>query len=148
MPGKYYEELEVGQKFVSPARTVTETDIVLFAGLSGDYSLPHTNDEWCKTTPFVKKIAHGLLIASITSGLFTRTGLFEGTGLAHLGTTMKFTAPVYAGDTVHVEFTIMDKKEMDVNRGRLAIRLETFNQNGEMVYYEDMKSMIARKKLS
>ena len=148
MPGKYYEELEVGQKFVSPARTVTETDIVLFAGLSGDYSLPHTNAEWCKTTPFGKKIAHGLLIASITSGLFTRTGLFEETGLAHLGTTMKFTAPVYAGDTVYVEFTIMDKKEMDVNRGRLAIRLETFNQKGEMVYHEDMKSMIARKPVS
>lgn len=148
MTGKFFEELSIEDKFITQARTVTETDIVLFAGLSGDYSLPHTNDEWCKKTRFGAKIAHGLLIASIASGLFTRTGLFEETGLAHLGTTMKFTAPVYAGDTVHVEFTIMGKEEMDVNRGRLAIRLEGINQNGKMVYQEDMKSMIARKPVS
>jgi len=146
MKGKYFEEVELGQKFISPARTITETDIALFAGLSSDYSSPHTDEEWCKTTPFKKRIAHGLLIASIASGLLVRVGVFEGTGLAHLGTTVKFTAPVYPGDTVHVEFEIVDKKEMDEGRGRLAVKLETINQNGEVVEKEDMNIMIARKK--
>lgn len=67
MKGKYFEEITLGEKFTSQGHTITETDIVLFAGLSGDYSSPHTNDERCKTTPFKKKIAHGLLITSIAS---------------------------------------------------------------------------------
>jgi acyl dehydratase len=145
MRGKYFEETKIGEKHISQGRTVTETDIVIFAGLSGDYSSPHTDDEWCKTTPFKKKMAHGLLITSISSGLFTRTGVFEGTGLAHLGTTIKYMAPVYVGDTLHIEFTVGEKEEMGSDRGRLAIKLETVNQDGKVVAKEDMKILVARK---
>ena len=145
MAGKYFEELKIGEKFISPGRTITETDIVLFSGLSGDYNLPHTNEEWCKKTPFRSRIAHGLLIASIASGLSVRLGLFEGTGLAHLGTTIRFVAPVYPMDTLHVELEILGKKEMDANRGRVTVKLETINQDGKVVETEEINVMIARK---
>ncbi|MBT3311017.1 MAG: dehydratase [Desulfobacterales bacterium] len=148
MKGKYFEEADVGEKHKSSGRTITESDIVLFAGLSGDYSPPHTDDEFCKTTPFKKKIAHGLLTTSISSGLFTRTGVFQGTGLAHMGTTIKYTAPVYIGDTLHIEFTVGEKEEMDAERGWLLINLETVNQDGKVVAKENMKMMIARKPTS
>jgi len=145
MKGKYFEELNVGEKFISPGRTVTEADIVFFAGLSGDYTLLHTNEEWCKTTFFKKRIAHGLLVASIASGLVSRMCLLEGTGLAHLGTTMKFTAPVYAGDTLNVELQIVEKKEVDETKGRFRAKMNVVNQDGEIVEKEDMNIMVARK---
>lgn len=71
--------------------------------------------------------------------------MFEGTGLAHLGTTIKYTTPVYIGDTLHVEFTAEGKEEMDSGKGRLAVKLETVNQDGKVVEKEDMKILIARK---
>ena len=148
MKGKYFEETDVGEKHTSSGRTITEADIVLFAGLSGDYSPPHTDYEFCKTTPFKKKIAHGLLTTSVSSGLFTRTGVFQGTGLAHMGTTIKYTAPVYIGDTLHIEFTVGEKEEMDAARGWLLINMETVNQDGKVVAKENMKMMIARKPTS
>ena len=80
--GKYFEEFEPGMEFISPGRTVTESDIVSFAGLSGDYTQIHTNLEFSKTTPVGRRIAHGLLGLSIASGLATRTGVLEGTVIA------------------------------------------------------------------
>ena len=145
MEGKYFEEVKTGDKFVSPARTITEADIAAFAGLSGDYAKPHTDEEWCKKTPFKKRMAHGMLTASIASGLFYRMGVFEGTGLAHLGATMRFTSPVYPGDTIHIECQIVDKKEMGANRGRVAIKLEVINQSEKGVMTEDMNIMVACK---
>ena len=80
--GLWFEEFEVGQRIITPGRTITESDIVSFAGLSGDYNQIHTNAEFSSKTPFGKRVAHGLLVLSIASGLAMRTGVLEGTVLA------------------------------------------------------------------
>ena len=86
---RYFEEIEVGEEFESPGRTVTETDIVLFAGLSGDYNVLHTDAEFMKKSIFGERIAHGLLGLAIQSGLFYRTGRVFAT-LAFVGLKWKF----------------------------------------------------------
>jgi len=80
--GLYFEEFSVGMSIVSPGRTITESDIVAFAGLSGDFNQIHTDAEYSQTTPFGQRVAHGLLGLSIASGLAVRTGVIEGTVLA------------------------------------------------------------------
>ncbi|MCJ7657852.1 MAG: hypothetical protein MUO67_01745, partial [Anaerolineales bacterium] len=80
--GMFFEEFEVGLKIITPGRTVTEADIVNFAGLSGDFYQLHTDAEYGKTTPFGQRIAHGVLVMSIATGLTARTRALEGTALA------------------------------------------------------------------
>ena len=103
MRGKYFDEFEVGMNFVSPGRTVTESDIVSFAGLSGDYTQIHTDAEFSKTTPVGQRVAHGLLGLSIASGLAVRTGVLEGTVIAFREIVeWKFVKTIFIGDTVRV----------------------------------------------
>ena len=85
MRGMYWEEWEVGAEFVSPARTVTETDIVNFACLSGDHNAPHVDHEFCKTQPYGEPIAHGPLVLAIAGGLQCLSGINDGTIVAMLG---------------------------------------------------------------
>ena len=80
--GKYFEEFEVGMTITSPGRTITESDIVSFAGLSGDYTQIHTDVEFSKSSPLGRRVAHGLLGLAVASGLAARTGVLEGTALA------------------------------------------------------------------
>ena len=82
--GRYFDDFEVGQEFESPARTVTQTDIINFACLSGDFNEVHTNFEYCKTTQFGEPIAHGPLVYAIMGGLQYASGINEGTLLALL----------------------------------------------------------------
>ncbi len=99
--GLYFEEFSVGQEFTSPARTVTEADIVQFAGLSGDYNQLHTNAVYAATeTPFGQRIAHGLLVLSIASGLADRAGFGQGTTMAFTSLEWRFKSPVFIGDTI------------------------------------------------
>ena len=85
MRGMYWEEWEVGAEFESPARTVTEADIVAFAGLSGDYNPLHINEEYCKQTVFGGRIAHGPLVYAIAAGLLFQLHLYDDTLIAFLG---------------------------------------------------------------
>jgi acyl dehydratase len=142
----YFEDLNVGLKLVSAGRTITEADIVMFAGLSGDYNPIHTNEEWAKNNQFKRRVAHGMLTASIASGLVFRLGFLDGTGMAHLGTTMKFMAPVFAGDTIHIELEILSKKEVDQRRGIFTAKMDVVNQGNIIVETEQITIMIARKK--
>ena len=104
MPGLYFEEFSVGQKIISVARTMTESDILTFAGLTGDYNQIHTDAEYAKGTPFGQRIAHGLLGLSIAVGLLMRTGVLEGTVMAFREIIeWKFIKPVFIGDSLHVE---------------------------------------------
>lgn len=108
----YFDDFNIGDKFTSPARTVTETDIVMFAGLSGDYNPLHTDAEFCKDTIFGEKIAHGLLGISILTGLSTRLGIFDGSAIAFLGINdWKFKIPILTNDTIHFEMEVVDKRE-------------------------------------
>lgn len=132
--GMYFEEFEVGQKVITATRTVTEADVVNFAGLSGDFNLIHTDAEYAKTTPFGARIAHGLCVMSIISGLITRTGVMEGTVLAFREVLeWKFSKPVFFGDTMHGELEVVETKALPrLNGGAVTIKISAVNQNGEV----------------
>lgn len=149
LPVRYYEDLEVGDEFLSPARTITESDVVNFAGLSGDYNALHTDAEFAKGTLFHQRIAHGLLGLSIASGLFTRTQLalsLQPTLLAFLGLTWKFSAPLFMGDTIKVKIRIKEKRETK-KKDRAIVVLEriVINQKEETVQEGETTLMIARR---
>jgi len=129
--GQYFEEVTIGRRFVSPGRTVTEADVVAFAGLSGDYNQIHTDEEFGRTTMFGGRIAHGLLGLSIASGLASRLGFLEGTVIAFLGMDWKFREPIRIGDTIHVSCAVAEKKAMPrLGGGIVDFELEVLNQNG------------------
>ncbi len=132
--GKYFDEFEVGMNFESPGRTITESDIVNFAGLSGDFTQIHTNEEFSKTTPFGKRVAHGLLGLSIASGLAVRTGLLEGTVIAFREIVeWKFVKPLLIGDTVRVTLQVLETKAFPKLEGGIVnIELRLLNQNDEI----------------
>ena len=133
--GMYFEEFEVGQKMISPGRTITESDVVGFAGLSGDFNQIHTDEQYAANSPFGARVAHGLLGLSIASGLALRTGVLEGTVMAFREiNSWKFTKPVYLGDTIHVEMEITETKAMKrVGGGKVALEFDVKNQDGETV---------------
>lgn len=106
MRGRYFSEFEVGQQFTSQGRTVTEADVVLFAGISGDFNPLHTDETFAATTPFGRRIAHGMLAASISTGLGQTLGIFEGTTLALIGQTFEYKGPVFFGDTIRLVLTV------------------------------------------
>jgi len=91
--GRYWEELEVGERFITRGRTVTEADIINFAGLSGDWNQLHTDAEFARGTVFGERIAHGMLGLVIASGLMQSLELYNDTLIAFLGLTWRFTAP-------------------------------------------------------
>jgi acyl dehydratase len=131
--GLFFEEFEVGQVTVSLGRTVTEADVVTFAGLSGDYNQIHTDAEFAKNTPFGQRVAHGLLVLSIASGLAMRTGVLEGTTLAFREISeWKFTKPVQLGDTIHVVMTVKELKALPrLKAGAVTIEIDVRNQRDE-----------------
>jgi len=109
--GLAYEDFEVGRRFVSAARTVTEADVTIFAGLSGDYNPLHTDETSAATTPFGGRIAHRLLVVAIASGLANRLGIFEGTTVALVEQLIRYRGAVHFGDTVHLELEVESKRE-------------------------------------
>ena len=133
--GQYFEEFEVGQKFVSSARTITEGDIVSFAGLSGDYNQIHTDVEFCKKTSYGQRIAHGLLVTSIASGLLAQSGLLDGTVIAFREiNNWKFRQPTFIGDTVHVITEVIKLKRLKhLGGGAVVILVDVRNQKNETV---------------
>ena len=133
--GLYFEEFEVGQHIITSGRTITESDLVAFAGLSGDYNQIHTDAEFSKNTPYGQRVAHGLLGLSIASGLAMRTGVLEGTVLAFREINeWKFVKPVFIGDSVHVEMEIKETKALPrIGAGSILITVELKNQDKEAV---------------
>ena len=110
--GLYFEEFIIGDQTESVGRTITEADVVNFAGLSGDYNLIHTDAEYSKGHLFGQRVAHGLLVLSIASGLAVRLGFMEDTILAFRGLEWKFAAPVFIGDTIRLRVTVEATKPM------------------------------------
>jgi acyl dehydratase len=129
----YFEEFETGQKIISAGRTVTESDIVSFAGLSGDFTQIHTDAEYSKTSPAGQRVAHGLLGLSIASGLAVQTGVLERTVLFFREIKeWKFVKPIFIDDTIHVELDVMETKAMRrIGGGTVDIALVVLNQNNE-----------------
>lgn len=130
----YLEDFKAGQVFETPARTITEADVVAFAGLSGDYNPLHTDAEFSATTPFKQRIAHGMLGMSIMTGLAARTGMLDGSALAFLGIEdWKFQKPILFGDTIKVRITVADIRAASrPGTGVLKRQVEIVNQRGEV----------------
>jgi 3-hydroxybutyryl-CoA dehydratase len=143
--GLYFEEFEIGQRIVSAGRTISEADVVNFAGLSGDFNQIHTDAEFSKNMPFKERVAHGLLGLSIASGLAVQTSVMEGTILAFREITeWKFVKPIFIGDTIHVELEVKEVKALPrLGGGIVAIELDVVNQKDETVMKGFWKTLIA-----
>ena len=135
MTGLYWEEWKIGAEFVTSARTITEADIINFAGISGDYNPLHIDEEFCRTTQFGTRIAHGPLVYSIATGLIFQLHLYDDTLIAFLGfDSLKFTKPVKIGDTIHARVEVIEKRETSKSdRGIMKRLLQVLNQNNELV---------------
>lgn len=138
--GRYFEDFTVGEAMETPRRTITSTDIVNFACLSGDFNGVHTDHEYCKTTPFGEPIAHAPLVYAIMGGLQYASGVNDGTLLAVVGIDeWRMHKVVKHGDTLHMRSTVLEKKETSKpERGIVAFEREFVNQHGEVV--QSMKS--------
>lgn len=132
--GLYFEEFAVGDVTESVGRTITEADVVNFAALSGDWNLIHTDAEYSKAQMFGQRVAHGLLVLSIASGLAVRLGFMEDTVIAFRGLEWKFARPVFIGDTVRLRVTVDEKKVMArLGGGLVNFKLDVLNQKDEVV---------------
>jgi 3-hydroxybutyryl-CoA dehydratase len=132
--GRYFEEFEIGDAVETSARTVTESDVVSFAGLSGDYNQLHTDAEYAKDTMFGERIAHGLLGLSIVSGLSSQLGFAEGTVEAFMSLEWKFRNPIKFGDTIRARLEVKRKKEMArLGGGFVVFDVVVLNQRDETV---------------
>jgi 3-hydroxybutyryl-CoA dehydratase len=130
----FFEDLVLGVQVVSPARTVTEHDVMAFAGLSGDYNPLHTDAEFARGTPYGERIAHGVLGLSIATGLAARIGFLEGTALAFLSLDCKFRKPILFGDTIHVAIEVTEAKRMpSMGGGIVGFAVRLLNQRDEVV---------------
>lgn len=133
----YWEDLHEGDVFESPTRTITESDVTNFACLSGDFNRLHVDDEYAAKSAYGQRIAHGLLVVAVMSGLTTRmmlNVLMEPSLLGLLDMQCRFPKPTFIGDTVGVRVTVAEKRETSKpERGIVAFRREVINQRGETV---------------
>ena len=130
----FFEDLVVGYAIETPGRTITETDVVGFAALSGDHNPLHTDAVFAEQGPFGARIAHGLLGLAVTSGLIARLGLFEESVIAFHEMTCKFRRPVFIGDTVRARAVVTSSKPMPrLGGGRIELNVKLYNQDGTIV---------------
>jgi oxepin-CoA hydrolase/3-oxo-5,6-dehydrosuberyl-CoA semialdehyde dehydrogenase len=146
---KYFDELNVGDALVTPRRTVTEADIVNFAGISGDFFYAHMDDIAARDSIFEKRVAHGYFVLSAAAGLFVDAA--PGPVLANYGLeTLRFVKPVYPGDTIQATLTVKqktakEKREGQVPQGVVAWDVEVKNQNNEAVAVYTILTLVRRK---
>lgn len=144
--GLHFEDLSVGRVFVSRGRTITEADLVMFAGLSGDFIQLHTNEEYARQSMFGRRIAHGALVFSISVGLTTQMNVIDDTVLAFHGVDhLRFTKPVFIGDTVQVSKRVIKAQEMGAKRGLITFETSVINQNKEAVVVYLDKLLVKRR---
>lgn len=144
--GKYFEELREGDTRTSRGRTITETDVVNFAALTGDWVELHVNEEYAKKSFFGRRIAHGALIFSISTGLSVRMGTVDDTVIAFYGVDkLRFVKPVFIGDTIWVREQIVAKEHRDEHGGLVTAHTEVFNQRDDVVLAYTGKMLIKRK---
>ena len=146
MRGRTFEEFVIDEEIVSGSRTVTEADVVNFAHLSGDFQPEHLNEEYARKGPMGERIAHGLLVMSMASGLLNQTGVFEGTSIAILEVTARFVKAVKFGDTIRAIQKIMGKKETSKpDRGVLTTRITVLNQDDQTILEADLVMLLYRR---
>ncbi|MEQ1877794.1 MAG: MaoC/PaaZ C-terminal domain-containing protein [Bdellovibrionia bacterium] len=144
--GLYFEDFKVEGVFETESRTVTESDIINFAGLTGDWNSLHTDAEYAKTTTYGERIAHGLLGLAISSGLAVRSGIYDGTLVGFLGMEWKFTQPIKIGDTIRQRSIVRETKETSKpDRGVVVFAIQVLNQRNEVVQEGTRTVMMKRR---
>jgi len=132
--GLYFEEFEVGATMRTRGRTITETDLVQFAALTGDYNPMHTDAEYSRGAFMGQRVAHGMLTISYAVGQAYQLGILERTVLGFRGLEMKFSSPVYIGDTIHAELTVAETKAARrLGGGVVALDIRILKQDGTVV---------------
>lgn len=147
MAGLYFEDFFVGQKVATVGRTLSESDIFTFAGLTGDFNEIHTNAAFASKTQFGQRIAHGLLGLSIATGLIMRTGFLEGTVLAFREIIeWKFVKPFYIGDTVSAELNITETKALPrIGGGSITAAIVVKNQDDDICQRGSLNLLVLSK---
>ena len=144
--GLYLEEFTAGATVTTAGRTIGEGDVTLFAGLTGDLTELHTNEEYARQTPFGRRIVHGALVFSMSVGLTTRMNLLDGTLIAFSRVdNLRFPAPVFIGDTITVSKAVLATEEKGADRGLLAFDTRVRNQRGEIVLAYVDKLVVKRR---
>ena len=144
--GLTFDQLNLGDTFTSQGRTVTEADVVAFAGLSGDFNPLHMDETFAQTTPFGARIAHGMLSAAMATGMANWTGVFEGTTLALMEQVIQYKGAVKFGDTIHLELKVAKKKETSKpDRGVVVFETRVCNQDGKAVIEGKWTLMMRRE---
>jgi len=129
---KYFEAFETGETRTTLGRTITETDIVMHAGQTGDFFPHHMDAEWCATQPFKQRIAHGTLIFSVSVGM--TANIINEVAMTYGYERLRFIKPVFIGDTIRVKVSIKDKKDhKKPGMGLITELVETYNQHNELV---------------
>lgn len=143
---QYFEDFALDSISTSRGRTVTEADIVNFAGLSGDFIELHVSEAYAAKGPFGKRIAHGALVFSISTGLTVQTIKIDDTVIAFYGMDkLRFTRPVFIGDTIHVVKKVIGKEQKGVDRGVVTFETTVLNQHGQtVIIYTDKLLVKAR----
>jgi acyl dehydratase len=142
---RYWEDVEVGEEYVTPGRTVTETDVVMFAALTGDYMGFHVDEEFAKQTVYGGRIAHGLMGLAYMQGLKTwvHTGIAS---MGSLGWTIDFRAPIRIGDTISARFRVAGKRPTKKpDRGILFVACELRNQHDGLLQEGEHRRMVRRR---
>jgi acyl dehydratase len=132
--GRVFSEFEIGQRFVTPGRTITEADIASFAGLTGDYNPVHSDEEFAKATDFGGRIAHGPMGIGMAFGLASRLDLIDGTVVALLGVNWDFRAPTRAGDTIRAVIDVVEARAVkNPEQGLVELSITLLNQKDTVV---------------
>ncbi|QHS21978.1 dehydratase [Virgibacillus sp. MSP4-1] len=143
MYDKYFEYFEIGETWKSRARTITESDLVMFSALTGDWYPLHTDIEYAKKSPFKQRIAHGMLVLSIGTGL---TKMEPEIIIANYGIDqLRFIQPVFIHDTIHVELEVVDLKDKQNGTGVVTVKQSTYKQTGDQVITGISKALVKKE---
>ena len=146
MRGLHFEDFEPGRAFHSASRTITEADVVAFAGLSGDFNPLHTDQTFAEKTPVGQRIAHGMLSLAVATGLANQMGIFEGTTVALMQQTIQYKGAVKFGETVHLVMTVKAREDWKKpTMGKVVFDVPVLNQKDEPVVQSEWTLLMARR---
>ncbi len=135
MQGMYFEEAKIGMEWTTAGRTITETDVVNFSAMSGDWNPLHSDAEFAAKSMFGQRLAHGTLGLVVATGLTARLGIIDGTAIAARGISdWKFKRPLFIGDTVHARVRLVEVQQVPrLGGGMVTLSIELINQRDEEV---------------
>jgi acyl dehydratase len=146
MRGLHFEDFEPGRAFHSASRTITEADVVAFAGLSGDFNPLHTDQSFAEKTPVGQRIAHGMLSMAVATGLANQMGIFEGTTVALMQQTIQYRGMVRFGDTIRIVMTVKSREDWKKPTvGKVVFDVPVLNQKDEPVVQSEWTLLMARR---